>query len=192
MYSVCEPLESLIRIFFAPIFFGKPADHVLYLWNNIADVKFKPVDPEKVWYGYSQILLATQLIMVYVFEMASLMWSSSVIFKYLFLSQQWKEKREGNRRRNTHAQHPFFLLYTYCDVQACCSNFTFYWYCLATGAAFNLLCADRDKMIMGKIERHLNNVVHEVFCWTLYLFFFSSHSMISQKSPLLAFFSAAF
>lgn len=33
------------------------------------------------------------------------------------------------------------------------------------GAAFNLVCTERDKMIMEKIERHFNHVVREVPNW---------------------------
>lgn len=32
-------------------------------------------------------------------------------------------------------------------------------------AVFNLLCGDRDKMIMEKIEKQLNHLVIEVPCW---------------------------
>ncbi|KAL4560445.1 hypothetical protein LXL04_032596 [Taraxacum kok-saghyz] len=34
------------------------------------------------------------------------------------------------------------------------------------GAVFNLLCGDRDKMVMEKIERHFNHYVTEVASWT--------------------------
>ncbi|KAJ0645319.1 putative RNA helicase [Helianthus annuus] len=34
------------------------------------------------------------------------------------------------------------------------------------GAVFNLLCGDRDRMIMEKIERHFNHYVTEVPSWT--------------------------
>lgn len=38
----------------------------------------------------------------------------------------------------------------------------FCWYCLATGAAFNLLCTESDKKIMERIERHFNHFIREV------------------------------
>lgn len=34
--------------------------------------------------------------------------------------------------------------------------------CYLTGAVFNLLCDDRDNMLMTKIERHFNSQVAEV------------------------------
>ena len=42
---------------------------------------------------------------------------------------------------------------------------------MKTGAVFNLICGDRDKMIMDKIEQHFAHVVPEVIIICLFSLF---------------------
>lgn len=56
---------------------------------------------------------------------------------------------------------------------------------LPTGAVFNLLCGDRDEMLMSKIERYFNSQVKEVILKTAVSLFMLDDHKLCFGSPRL-------